>query len=75
MSDEDIRKELAKAAGNNLIEGHEITDDEKSLIYRIFQKYKGDYGSKAIDSLLYGVVKGVEDINTEGEKTYGKRQK
>ena len=38
MSDEELKKELDKAAGNNLIEGHEITDEEKSLIYRIYQK-------------------------------------
>ena len=66
MSEEDIRKELDKAAGNNLIEGHAITEAEKNLIYRIFEKYKGDYGSQAMDSLLYGLAVGVEDIKAEG---------
>ena len=75
MSDEELKKELDKAAGNNLIEGHEITDEEKSLIYRIYQKYKGNYGEKAIDSLLYGVAVGIEEMNKQEQTTYGKRKK
>ena len=51
MSDEELKKELDKAAGNNLIEGHEI------------------------DSLLYGVAVGIEDMNKQEETTYGKRKK
>ena len=75
MSDEELKKELDKAAGNNLIEGHEITDEENSLIYIIYQKYKGNYGEKAIDSLLYGVAVVIEDMNKQEETTYGKRKK
>lgn len=73
MSEEQIKKELEKASGNNRMEGHNITKDEENLILEIFQKYKGNYGEKAIDSLLYGIVQEVEDM--QGEKTYGKYQK
>lgn len=73
MSEERIRTEIDKAAGNNKIEGYDISLEEKDLILRIFEKYKGDYGDKAIDSLLYGLVTEVNDMK-EGS-SYEKHKK
>lgn len=73
MSEEQIRTEIDKAAGNNKIEGYDISLEEKDLILRIFEKYKGDYGDKAIDSLLYGLVTEVNDMK-EGS-SYEKHKK
>ena len=61
MSEEQIRTEIDKAVGNNKIEGYDVSFEEKDLILRIFEKYKGDYGDKAIDSLLYGLVTEVNE--------------
>lgn len=65
MPEEQIKNAINQAAGNNMIEGHDVTEDEKNLILRIFQEYKGNYGDKAIDSLLYGLVTGVKDMKEE----------
>jgi len=73
MSEEQLKKEINKAAGNNAIEGHTVSDDERELILRIFNKYKGDYGEKAIDSLLYGLSIGIQE--EQGDKRYGKTKK
>ena len=73
MSEEQIKTEIDKAAGNNKIEGYDISLEEKDLILRIFEKYKGDYGDKAIDSLLYGLVTEVNDMK-EGS-SYEKHKK
>ncbi len=73
MSEEQIRTEIDKAAGNNKIEGYDVSLEEKDLILRIFEKYKGDYGDKAIDSLLYGLVTEVNDMK-EGS-SYEKHKK
>ena len=73
MSEEQIRTEIDKAAGNNKIEGYDVSLEENDLILRIFEKYKGDYGDKAIDSLLYGLVTEVNDMK-EGS-SYEKHKK
>ncbi len=73
MSEEQIRTEIDKAVGNNKIEGYDVSLEEKDLILRIFEKYKGDYGDKAIDSLLYGLVTEVNDMK-EGS-SYEKHKK
>lgn len=75
MSDEELKKELAKAAGNNLIEGHKISDAERMLICKTYQSHQGSNNKKALASLLYGLTVGGKDINIEGEKSYGKFQK
>lgn len=64
MSEELIRQEVEKAAGNTEMEGHAITLYEKDLISRIIEQYHGRPPEEAIDELL-------EDVITQGEKGEG----
>lgn len=73
MPEEIVKSEIDKAAGNNRIEGHEVTTAEKDLILKILNEYKGNYGEQAIDSLLYGLAIGMKD--KESEKTHGTYKK
>lgn len=61
MPEEEIKHAINQAAGNNKIEGHNVSDEEKNIILRIYQKYQGNYGDKAIDSLLFGIAQEVKD--------------
>lgn len=68
MPEEQMKDAINQAAGSNKIEGHNVSDEEKSLILKIFQKYKGDCSDKAIDSLLFGITTEMKD--GEGEKSH-----
>ncbi len=66
MSEELIRQEVEKAAGNTEIEGHAITLYEKDLISRIIEQYHGRPTEEAIDELLEDVIT-QEPNKDEGE--------
>lgn len=72
MEDETVKKEIEKAAANVAIEGQDVSESEKELIYRIYNKYKDRVGSQAIDSLLYGLV---NELNYERQEYNEDEQK
>lgn len=66
-----MRQEVDKAAGNNLIEGQIVTDEEKEIVMHVLQKYDGSLSEAAIDSLLYGIAIKCQD----GDENNVKRKK
>ena len=73
MSEELIRQEVEKAAGNTEIEGHAITLYEKDLISRIIEQYLGQPTEAAIDQLLEDVIT-VEPNIERGENKDGNQR-
>lgn len=70
MQEKNIEKELDKAIGNVEIEGHSISNHEKEIVYKIYQKYRDRLGREAINSLFYGLVEEARYM----EENYGKNK-
>lgn len=68
MQEKDMEKELGRAVANVEIEGHSISEYEKNIVSRIYQKYKDRLGPDAIDSLLYGLVMETKEMEQEHGK-------
>lgn len=68
MQEKDLERELDKAIGNVEIEGHNIPEYEKNIVFRVFQKYQDRLGPDAIDSLFYGLVEETRHM----EENHGK---
>lgn len=67
MDEQQIKKELDKAAGSLEIEDIGVSEKDKDLVSKIIQKYKDSSGSDAIDSLLYGIHEGLKIMQCENE--------
>lgn len=67
MNNEQLKKELEKAAGTLNAENIEVTEKDKEMISKIIQKYQDYAGEEAIDSLLYNIQAGLKIMEEEKE--------
>lgn len=70
MNEDEIKKELNKAAGSIEAENIDVTESDKDKVLKIIQKYQNSTSNDAIESLLYGIQAGLKTI--EEEKNNGR---
>mgnify|MGYP001625404983 CR=1 FL=1 len=62
---ENLEKELEKAVGNVEIEGQDISEQEKNIVLRIYNRYKERLGKDAVESVLYALVMELENMEKQ----------